>query len=373
MKLKNKLLIAFLMNVMMPILLAVLTYYGLCVLMQTNLLETVTRLVPEAAIFIEDMLIAIVCILIFTAITLTWWLYTSIITPIRRLQIAAQNIKEGRLNFSLDIVDNHDEITLLCNDFEEMRKQLQVVAEENRIHEREGKELIRNISHDLKTPITSIKGYVEGIIDGVADTPEKRDRYLKIIYNKTNEMDVLINELTLYSQLDTNGIPYHFQKINVQNYFNDCAEEFSIELDERDITFRYENYCDKDTVINADPEQLRRVVSNIVGNSIKYIGHQNREGNIRLTLKETDQMVQIEIADNGRGIAKGDLPYIFDRFYRTDESRNSSTGGSGIGLSIVKKIVTDHDGKIWATSEFGQGTTMFVILKKYHEEGEDNE
>lgn len=364
MKLRTRLIICFFIIVLMPCALAFGMWFALGAALRQNALGIIAELDVQAQEMFVDWMISFVLILIFTAICLLWWLYTSIITPVQRLQKAARNIKEGSLSIPLQIEDQNDEISMLCRDFEDMRIQLQKVAEDNLKKEKEGKEIIRNISHDLKTPITSIKGYVEGILDGVADTPEKRERYLKIIYNKTNEMNALINELTLYSQLDTNDVPYQFAVLNVQNYFDDCAEELNIDLDEQGITFQYENFCSRETRILADPEQLRRVVSNIVGNSAKYMGDRE-DGHVRLTLTETQQLVQIEIADNGIGIAKGDLPYIFDRFFRSDASRNTKRGGSGIGLSIVKKIVEDHGGRIWATSEFGEGTNMFVVLKKY--------
>ena len=115
----------------------------------------------------------------------------------------------------------------------------------------------------------------------------------------------------------------------------------------------------------VDPEQLRRVISNIVGNSVKYMDKSDPV--ITMDLKDVGDFVQIELGDNGKGIAAKDLPNIFDRFYRTDASRNSSKGGSGIGLSIVKKIVEEHGGKIWATSEEGVGTTMYFVIRKYQE------
>ena len=128
--------------------------------------------------------------------------------------------------------------------------------------------LISNIAHDLKTPITAVKGYAEGLMDGVADTPEKRDKYIRTIYNKANEMDTLINELTLYAKIDTNRIPYNFAKINVGEYFNDCIEEIGLDLESKNIGLAYFNYTDGSTQIIADPEQLRRVIHNIIGNSI---------------------------------------------------------------------------------------------------------
>ena len=118
-------------------------------------------------------------------------------------------------------------------------------------------------------------------------------------------------------------------------------------------------------MIIADPEQLRRVIHNIIGNSIKYLDKQR--GLINIRIKDVGDFIQVEIEDNGRGIAAADLPYIFDRFYRADASRNSATGGSGIGLSIVKKIIEDHGGKIWATSKESIGTVMYFVIRKYQE------
>ena len=219
--------------------------------------------------------------------------------------------------------------------------------------------------HDLKTPITAVKGYSEGIMDGVANTPEKLDKYIRTIYNKANEMDTLINELTLYSKIDTNRIPYDFAKLNVAAYFKDCVEEIGLDLEAKGIALSYFNYATPDTQIIADPEQLRRVINNIIGNSVKYMNKTEKFINIRI--KDVGDFIQVEIEDDGRGIAQKDLPYIFDRFYRTDASRNSATGGSGIGLSIVKKIIEDHGGKIWATSKEDSGTTMYFVIRKYQE------
>ena len=246
-----------------------------------------------------------------------------------------------------------------------MRERLKESTEEKLKSEKENKTLISNIAHDLKTPITAVKGYAEGLLDGEADTPEKQEKYLRTIYNKANEMDTLINELTLYSKIDTNRIPYNFAKINVAEYFNDCVEEIGLDLEAKNIGLAYFNYVDEQTLIIADPEQLRRVINNIVGNSCKYLDKQ--KGLINIRIKDVGDFIQVEIEDNGRGIAARDLPYIFDRFYRADASRNSATGGSGIGLSIVKKIIEDHGGKIWATSKESIGTVMYFVIRKYQE------
>lgn len=318
----------------------------------------------QVKLMAKDMILTATIILVFTALSVGLWIYRSIAVPLVKLRKATQNIKEGNLDFVLE-VEGKDEFSQLCQDFEEMRKRLKESTEEKILMDKENKELISNISHDLKTPITAVKGYVEGIMDGVADTPEKMNRYVRTIYNKTNEMDHLINELTFYSKIDTNRIPYTFSKLNVEDYFSDCAEELGLEMETKGIELVYANYVEKDVQVIADGEQIRRVIHNIVSNAIKYM--EKPKGIIQLRVKDVGDFIQVEIEDNGKGIAAKDLPYIFDRFYRTDVSRNSSKGGSGIGLSIVKKIMEDHGGKVWATSRLGIGTIMYFVLRKYQE------
>ena len=328
------------------------------------IISSTKKIVTQTKHLLMDLLISIVVILFFTAALLTIWIYTGINTPLKKLSEATERIKNEDFDFELNETGK-DEISELCRDFDEMRIRLKNQAEEKEAFDRQSKELISNISHDLKTPITAVKGYVEGIMDGVADTPEKMDRYIKTIYNKANDMDRLINELTFYSKIDTNRIPYNFAKINVSDYFDDCVEDVGLELESKNIELSYFNYVDKDTLVIADAEQIKRVINNIISNSIKYLDKQ--KGYISIRVRDVGDFIQVEIEDNGKGIAAKDLPNIFDRFYRTDSSRNSSKGGSGIGLSIVKKIIEDHGGKIWANSKLGAGTVMYFVLRKYQE------
>lgn len=383
MKLKTRIIVGFMMIIMVPLLLFSATLYGFAITQQrqaSHNLESIQSASEDVVydisisessnssarvnIMLKDLLLSAFVILISTAVAIGLWIYRSIAAPLVKLKKATQNIKEGNLDFVLE-VEGTDEFSELCQDFEEMRRRLKESTEEKILMDKENKELISNISHDLKTPITAVKGYVEGIMDGVADTPEKMERYVKTIYNKTNEMDHLINELTFYSKIDTNRIPYTFSKLNVEDYFSDCAEELSIEMETRGIELLYANYVEKDVLVIADGEQIRRVIHNIISNAVKYMD--KRKGVIQIRVKDVGDFIQVEIEDNGKGIAGKDLPYIFDRFYRTDVSRNSSKGGSGIGLSIVRKILEDHGGKVWATSREGIGTIMYFVLRKYQE------
>ena len=284
--------------------------------------------------------------------------------PLAALKEATNAIREGNLDVPVKVVGD-DEVAELCRDFEDMRKHLKEAADEQLQTEKNNKVLISNISHDLKTPITAIKGYVEGIRDGVASSPEKVDKYLHTIYNKANDMDRLVDELTLYSKIDTNRVPYNFTKIPVKRWFEDCAEELHEELEAQNVEVSYSGRVKEDTIMVGDPEQLKRVVNNIISNSVKYMDKDRKT--IDIHVEDGEDFIRVEIRDNGKGIAGKDIPYIFDRFYRTDSSRNSSTGGSGIGLSIVKKIVEDHGGRIWASSREGVGTTMTIEMRKYKE------
>lgn len=324
-----------------------------------------TAIFPEMKKAYTEILFIVVLIMMLTAALMTMWIYYFLVQPLDELKTAALKIKEGDLDFTIEGNEN-DEIGQLCIAFEEMRRRLQETTEEKIASDAESKELISNISHDLRTPIATVRGYVEGIMDGVADTPEKMDRYIRIIHNKVKDMEKLIDELTFYSRIDTNRIPYNFARINVGAYFADCAEELQTELASQNVEFDYANYCDSETMVIADAEQISRVINNIISNSIKYMD--KPKGMLHMRVLDVGDFIQVEIEDNGKGIAQKDLPYIFDRFYRTDSSRNSAKGGSGIGLSIVRKIVEDHGGKVWATSREGTGTVMHFVLRKCHVE-----
>ena len=378
MKLRTRIILGFLMVILVPMLLLSAALYGFRETQQRNAQKE--QMVQESdydiviseagasksgiQIMTKDLFVTALIILVFTSFSVGLWIYRSVAMPLVKLRKATQNIKDGNLDFVMD-VEGTDEFAELCRDFEEMRRRLKESAEEKILLDKENKELISNISHDLKTPITAVKGYVEGIMDGVADTPEKMDRYIRTIYNKANEMDRLINELTFYSKIDTNRIPYTFNKIHISDYFEDCVDELSVELDSSGISLTYFNYLEEDAVVIADAEQLKRVINNIISNSLKYMN--KPKGVINIRLRDVGDFIQIEIEDNGKGIAQKDLANIFERFYRTDASRNSSKGGSGIGLSIVKKIMEDHGGQVWATSKEGTGTTMYLALRKYQE------
>ena len=366
MKLKTRIFISFFIIILLPIVLMLIFFVGM-LLFQARQLQMrygidVMNLSASVRALLAELMFIMIVVLIITAVILSFWIYQGVSTPLTHLTMAARRIRDGDLDFEVK-PEGVLEIQELCATFEEMRIRLKEANEEKVEVDRQNRELISNISHDLRTPITAVKGYVEGIMDGVADTPEKVDRYIRTIYTKTIEMDRLINELTFYSKINTNRIPYAFNKVDVADFFGDAAEELENELTSKNVSFSYENSVAPGVQVIADVEQMYRVINNIIGNSVKYMDKDDKR--IAMRVRDTGDEIEVAIEDNGRGISAKDIGNIFNRFYRADSSRNAAEGGSGIGLSIVKKILEDHGGRVWATSREGEGTTMYFVLRKY--------
>ncbi|MBR1633824.1 MAG: HAMP domain-containing histidine kinase [Lachnospiraceae bacterium] len=361
MKLRYRLIISFIIVVAMPLLM-----YGTIII---NGIRTGNELgIPENAPppivrqRVADVMISGVLIMTLTSALLIMWIYQGILRKIGILVAGAEKIKEGDLDFSVEI-KGKDELSELAVTFEEMRQRLKLDAQQRLAAERNQRQLVSNIAHDLKTPLTAIRGYSEGLMDGVADTPEKRRSYVTTIHNKAEEMDVLLNELTAYSNLDTNRIPYNFKRLNIRTYFYDLSEELRLDLGNRNGELVYYNYVDEDAMFVADPVQMGRVFHNCIDNSIKY-AKEDETLTLHFGIWPEGEFLHIEIKDNGIGIAPKDLPHVFERLYRGDASRTSA-GGSGIGLSIVKKIVEDHGGGVEVSSRQGVGTTVSFKIKKF--------
>ncbi len=324
----------------------------------------------DSMIFKKSFLIFIATIFIVSSIFRSGFshsimkrVYNNMVKPLEKLKDATNNIRNGNLDVPLvPELDYNRDLKETFRDFEKMREQLKentVLAEQ---YENNRKDLISNISHDLKTPIASIMGYVEGILDGVADTPAKRDRYMQIIYKKSLDMNRLVNDLILFSKLDVNKVAFAFKKINFQNYVETLFEEYGMELQENNVELVSRYQAAENLMLAIDATQLRRVFNNVVGNAMKHLDKDTKA--IELIVYEEKDDVIIRISDNGSGIPSDKVDFIFDRFYKGDVSRNTEVGSSGLGLSISKQIVLAHGGNIWAQSEIGKGTIIYFTLSK---------
>lgn len=306
------------------------------------------------------LLVSISFILTFalTNIIVSYQFSRSIIKPLHTLQSAAAEIAKGNLDYSI-VEEGDQEIQALCRDLELMRLKLKESVHSQLKYEDNRKLLVSSISHDLKTPVTSIKGYVEGILDGIANSPEKMERYLKTIALKAHQIDQMIDDLLLYAKLDLNQIPFDFERIDVKEYLLNCISENEPELERNHIKIAFYNELEQKQLVLIDRDRMKRVIMNILDNSQKYMskGH----GDIKIYLRQTVASIIIEIRDNGSGIKEADLPHIFDRFYRSDAARNK---GSGLGLAIAKQIIEGHNGRIWGVSHRNEGTSIMISLSK---------
>ena len=296
------------------------------------------------------------------------FIYKTIINPISNMKKFANEIKNENFDYKINYKSN-DEIGEVYKAFDNMRIKLKHSQQNNQKYKKNRKKLIANISHDLKTPITAIKGYINGIIDGVAKNKKKEKKYFKIIKNYINEMDKLINDLFLFSKLDIDKMQFNFQKIALKEYFDDCIEEIKYPLDQRNINLKYYFNYNKNKSIKIDPSKLKRVINNIIFNSIKYLDKSYKK--ITIKVKNHKNGCKIIITDNGKGIKKENIKKMFNQFYKVDKSRKFE-GSTGLGLSISKKIIEAHGGYIYAKSTINKGTSIIFTLKSWEEKNEKN-
>lgn len=304
----------------------------------------------------------VLVILLINGMVISMMLYRSIIKKVRQMQEATERIRQGDLETRVD-VRGHDELSELAGSMERMRARLLSDAMQKVADEESQRKFLSSITHDLKTPLTSIIGYSEGILDGIADTPERQKRYVGTIHTKAVDMNALLNELSEFSKLDMHEIPYHFEKINAKSYFDEFGKSMVEEFSENGNEFRYEDSLDDKTQIVIDPDQIKRVLHNLVSNALKYCRVDERL-QLKFTVSDAGDFIQASLEDNGKGISPDDVPHVFERLFRADKARNTGIRGSGIGLSIVKKIIEDHGGQIWVTSRLNEGSTFYFLLKK---------
>ncbi|ULO04697.1 HAMP domain-containing protein [Paenibacillus sp. 19GGS1-52] len=323
------------------------------------LLTEIDPLVHFARSFFPILFLSTLVILVLTHTLLTYFMSKRIIRPLLELRKAAQQVSEGNLDFQVR-VSGKDEIGQLGMAFEEMRSRLQESIQMQLQYESNRKELITNISHDLKTPLTAIKGYVDGILEGVADSPEKSEKYMRTIATKAGEMDRLIDELFLYSKLDMQKLPFTFESVPIYAFLQDWAEELQMELEKQGVRLNLEIAIEEGIHVAVDRDSFKRVLSNVIQNSIKYMNKEQKR--ISLQSFAQNNKIILVIEDNGPGIPEAAVRHIFERFYRAEQSRNSYTGGSGLGLAIAKGIMLGHKGDIYAESVEGEGTRIYIVL-----------
>ncbi len=294
--------------------------------------------------------------------TFLWRIEKRVFKPILKLKNGVEEIAKGNYDVKIetDRICELGFIGLLVDSFNEMAQKLQASEKIKSEYEENRKTLIANISHDLKTPITSVQGYIEAILDGVVNSPDKVDKYLKTIYQNIIYIDKLIDDLFIFSKLDLQKLEFRFEAIQIRAFMQDLMEEFKFELEERNINFNYINKMEGDFHLNIDRKRLHQVFKNIIGNAVKY--GSNPGFSISIQMDRQDDFIIIDIEDNGPGIPSDKLPYIFNRFYRIDNERTKDLMSTGLGLAIAKELVQAHGGFIAVSSIEQEGTCFSLKL-----------
>lgn len=314
-----------------------------------NVLEIIAFVVFGITIFI----------IVVTGAFLSYQLSKQLVKPLEELRHAAGEISRGNLDYAIS-TEGKDELGVACREFDQMRKQLKAARETQDRYEENRKELIVGISHDLSTPLTSIKGYASGLLDGIAKTAEKKKHYLNMIYQTTYNMEKLVESLFLFSKLDIGRVEFCLETVQLNDYFTDYVAENADNLLARGLRLALKCHT-VNFQVYIDRMQFQRVVENLVENSLKY--KRSEIGSLTISLKNgAGGRLRLEFADDGPGVPASDLSKIFDSFYRTDPARSNVSKGSGLGLAIVKQIISTMQGKIWAENDENGGLTICILL-----------
>lgn len=304
-----------------------------------------------------------------------WRLEKRIFRPILKLKSGFDEIAKGNYNVKIE-TDQKNAISLLTSSFNDMALKLQESEKVKSEYEENRKTLIANISHDLKTPITSIQGYIELILNEKSVSEEKKEIYLKTIFNNSIYINKLIDDLFLFSKLDMEKLNFNFEVINFNAFMNDLMEEFRFEFEEKKFVFNYTSRIVNDVSVNIDRKRICQVFRNVIGNAIRYGPEQDLKVNIEIYC--SDMSVFTIISDNGPGIPAEKLPYVFERFYRIDTERSKDFVSTGLGLAIARELVEAHKGSIRVENTADKGACFTIILpvasiSNINEGGDNNE
>lgn len=302
-------------------------------------------------------------IIVFVILTnrfLTRFITRKIERPLDILEYGVHQIRDGNTDYRIEYSEN-DEFRTICDAFNEMAAKLKESVELTERNERNRKELIAGISHDLRTPLTSIKAYASGLIEGVAATPAMQQKYMQTILTKANSIDQMVDKLFLFSKLDLGDYPFYPEKVSLSQLITHLISSCEKDIVDRGMTIHTAPVPENLTVY-ADPVQLENAFTNILENSLKY--KDNDVVDVTISCAELPESVRITIDDNGPGVPEESVSKLFDVFYRSDPARNDPHKGSGLGLAITAKILERFGGRIWAENLTPKGLRIVMTIPK---------
>lgn len=321
-------------------------------------LETVFRGAKAiATVYGGTVLLALLASVVFTNLYLTKNLFRHISEPLDTLVSGVQRIRDGDLDSPIGYAGT-DEFRPACDAVDEMAARLRASLDELERQQQQRQELIAGMSHDLKSPLTVIRAYTEGLLDGVAGDPAAQTRYLQTIYAKESELEQLVNRLFAFAKLDLNETPVQVQPLPVRRTLQAIADGY----DADGLTLQLGPI--EDGYMLADRTLLTRVLNNLLDNCRKY-----GAGSAAITANAENGTVRIAVSDNGPGVDAGQLEKIFELGYRTDGARQNPAGGSGIGLAVVKKAAAQMHGSVKAENRDSGGLCVTLTLPLAKEDG----
>ena len=278
---------------------------------------------------------------------------------IHELLDAVRSFNAGNMEVKVPVATG-DEVGELAAAFNDMSQRLEESFSKERELERNRREMMQAVSHDLRTPLASIQAMVESINDGVVSDEETVKRYMRSAQTEVENLNQLINDLFELAQLDAGPLELRIETSSVQDLISDTLESMSAQARAQKLTLSG-SVDDELSPVDIDPQRVQRVLYNLVQNALH---HTPPDGTISIQARDAGEEVQVELRDTGEGIPEGELPHIFQRSYRVDPSRARGSGGAGLGLSIVLGIVEAHGGRIWVESGLGKGSSFTFTLPK---------
>ncbi len=303
---------------------------------------------------------AVIGCIAFTTILTSRWMNRSVLLPLEELKKGADMIAGGDLDYHIPY-NGQDEFGDVCDEFDHMRQELKEAKRQQQYFEEARRDLLRGISHDLRSPLTSIKGYAQGLKDGIADTEEKQQRYYDAILTRTDDLERLTDSLSLLVRLENDNSILNLETVCFDEYIRQFLSEKEPWIAQQQIEVDYRNEAG-DAEGSLDIREMQRVFMNLFENTVRYrVADHSR---VELSAASRAGKLEIRFGDDGPGVDPCHLDHLFESFYRVDESRTNPERGSGLGLAVVKRIIEGHGGSIYAVSESGLCIVMSIPLKK---------